>query len=89
MLRIYQQVGVAWLWHIHNNNLGGLLADEMGLLVWSEIPIYWLVDFGNARTLKLARDMRPAQSVVINVSGRGDKDVNEAIRLLEARGDRV
>ncbi|MFM7742370.1 MAG: hypothetical protein ACKO8X_02605, partial [Verrucomicrobiota bacterium] len=30
MLRIYQQVGVAWLWHIHNNNLGGLLADEMG-----------------------------------------------------------
>jgi tryptophan synthase beta subunit len=26
---------------------------------------------------------------VINVSGRGDKDVNEAIRLLEARGDRV
>ncbi len=31
MLRIYQQVGVAWLWHIHNNNLGGLLADEMGL----------------------------------------------------------
>lgn len=31
MLRIYQQVGVAWLWHIHNNALGGLLADEMGL----------------------------------------------------------
>jgi tryptophan synthase beta chain len=39
--------------------------------------------------VKLARGMRPAQSVVINVSGRGDKDVNEAIRLLEARGDRV
>jgi tryptophan synthase beta subunit len=33
--------------------------------------------------------MRPDQVVVINVSGRGDKDVNEAIRLLEARGDRV
>ncbi|NBY36494.1 MAG: DEAD/DEAH box helicase, partial [Verrucomicrobia bacterium] len=31
MLRLYQQVGVAWLWHIHNNALGGLLADEMGL----------------------------------------------------------
>ena len=31
MLRLYQQVGVAWLWHIHNNSLGGLLADEMGL----------------------------------------------------------
>lgn len=33
------------------------LADEMGLLVWSEIPIYWLVDFANARTLGLARAM--------------------------------
>ena len=31
MLRIYQQVGVAWLWHIHLHSLGGLLADEMGL----------------------------------------------------------
>ncbi len=31
MLRIYQQVGVAWLWHIHHHSLGGLLADEMGL----------------------------------------------------------
>ena len=30
-LRLYQQVGVAWLWHIHNHSLGGLLADEMGL----------------------------------------------------------
>ena len=40
-------------------------------------------------TMQIARDMKPDQIVVINVSGRGDKDVNEAIRLLEARGDRV
>jgi len=31
MLRIYQQIGAAWLWHLHLNALGGLLADEMGL----------------------------------------------------------
>lgn len=30
-LRIYQQIGAAWLWHLHKNGLGGLLADEMGL----------------------------------------------------------
>lgn len=30
-LRLYQQIGVAWLWHLHKNELGGLLADEMGL----------------------------------------------------------
>jgi tryptophan synthase beta chain len=29
-----------------------------------------------------ARAMRPDQVVVINVSGRGDKDVVEAMRLL-------
>ncbi|TAG31708.1 MAG: DEAD/DEAH box helicase, partial [Verrucomicrobia bacterium] len=30
-LRPYQQVGVAWLWHLHRHDLGGVLADEMGL----------------------------------------------------------
>ncbi|HTB81056.1 MAG TPA: DEAD/DEAH box helicase [Opitutaceae bacterium] len=30
-LRLYQQLGVAWLWHLHRLGLGGILADEMGL----------------------------------------------------------
>ncbi len=30
-LRPYQQLGVAWLWHLHGQGLGGILADEMGL----------------------------------------------------------
>lgn len=33
------------------------LADEMGLLVWSEIPVYWTVNFSNPGTLALARHM--------------------------------
>ncbi len=33
------------------------LADEMGLLVWEEIPVYWGVDFKNPETQALARDM--------------------------------
>jgi tryptophan synthase beta chain len=37
--------------------------------------------------LEYARTRPPTESVVINVSGRGDKDVTEAIRLLELRGD--
>jgi beta-glucuronidase len=32
-------------------------ADELGLLVWSEIPVYWRVDFANAGTLATARRM--------------------------------
>ncbi len=34
------------------------LADEMGLLVWSEIPVYWDVDFENPDTLALAKQMQ-------------------------------
>ena len=33
------------------------LADEMGLIVWSEIPVYWRIDWENAETLNLAETM--------------------------------
>ncbi len=35
-----------------------------------------------AHAITLASDMRPDQIVVVNLSGRGDKDLDEAIRLL-------
>ena len=31
VLRPYQRLGAAWLWHLHRTGLGGVLADEMGL----------------------------------------------------------
>ena len=34
------------------------LADEMGLLVWSEIPVYWDIDFENSDTRAMARRMQ-------------------------------
>lgn len=33
------------------------MADELGLLVWSEIPVYWRVDWSNSGTLAVARNM--------------------------------
>ncbi len=30
-LRVYQKVGVAWMYHLYREGLAGLLADEMGL----------------------------------------------------------
>lgn len=33
-------------------------ADELGLLVWSEIPVYWVVDFTNPQTQKTAVQMQ-------------------------------
>lgn len=34
------------------------LADEMGLLVWSEIPVYWTVDWDNPGVLRKALAMQ-------------------------------
>ena len=33
------------------------MADELGLIVWSEVPVYWRVAWGNPATLATARRM--------------------------------
>lgn len=38
-----------------------------------------------AHALKLARAMKPSETLVINVSGRGDKDLDEVVRLLNLK----
>jgi tryptophan synthase beta chain len=42
-----------------------------------------------AAAIKVAASLPADQLVVINLSGRGDKDVQEVMRLMEARGDCV
>ena len=32
------------------------VADEMGFLLWEEIPVYWQIDWENEATLAIARD---------------------------------
>ncbi len=39
----------------HNRNMTRM-ADRMGLLVWSEIPVYWTIDWTNASTLANAKN---------------------------------
>jgi beta-glucuronidase len=60
-------------------------ADELGLLVWSEIPVYWMVDFANPDTLKTAlhmqtesilRDRNRASIIIWSVGN--ETPVNEA-----------
>ncbi|MFT3996469.1 MAG: glycoside hydrolase family 2 TIM barrel-domain containing protein [Asticcacaulis sp.] len=43
--------------HYPHTELTTRMADEMGLLVWSEIPVYWSVAFGDERALATARRM--------------------------------
>jgi beta-glucuronidase len=41
--------------HYPHDDATTRLADQRGLLVWSEIPVYWAIDWENPLTLALAR----------------------------------
>lgn len=43
--------------HYPHSEVTTRMADELGLLVWSEIPVYWSVHFDSPDTLKLAQKM--------------------------------
>ncbi len=60
----------------HNENMTRL-ADRMGLMVWSEIPVYWDIDWENPTTLQnaenqlrdmIARDHNRASVVLWSIS---------------------
>lgn len=41
--------------HYPHNEMMLRAADELGLLVWAEIPVYWTIDFGSPAVLAKAR----------------------------------
>lgn len=43
--------------HYPHSEVMTRVADEMGLLVWSEVPVYWMVAWSNPQTLATARNM--------------------------------
>lgn len=43
--------------HYPHSEVMTRMADELGLLVWSEVPVYWRVDWSNPDTLRDARAM--------------------------------
>jgi beta-glucuronidase len=42
--------------HYPHNEFMVRAAEEMGLMVWSEIPVYWTIQWENPATFKLASD---------------------------------
>ena len=42
--------------HYPHSEVMTRMADELGLLVWSEVPVYWRVNWTNADTLVAARN---------------------------------
>jgi beta-glucuronidase len=43
--------------HYPHSEVMTRMADELGLIVWSEIPVYWRVNWSRAETLATARRM--------------------------------
>lgn len=46
---------MARLAHYPHNENTIRAADSLGILIWSEIPVYWTIDFGNTEVLQKAK----------------------------------
>jgi beta-glucuronidase len=62
--------------HYPHNEEMVRLADEMGLLVWAEVPVYWTISWQNAETFKnaqrqltdlIVRDKNRASTIIWSV----------------------
>ena len=81
--------------HYPHSELTTRMADEMGLMIWSEIPVYWSVDFGNEKTLLTARRMlaenilrdRNRASIIVWSVGNETPNTPERNRFLTTLAD--
>lgn len=81
--------------HYPHSDVMVRMADEMGLLVWSEIPVYWRIDFGNPVVLDLAKQMmtenvmrdRNRASVIIWSIGNETPQGPERLAYMSALAD--
>jgi beta-glucuronidase len=73
--------------HYPHHELAAQLADEVGLLLWEEIPVYWAIDFENPATYKdaenqllelIQRDFNRASVIIWSV---GNENADTDARL--------
>ena len=76
--------------HYPHHELAAQLADELGFLLWEEIPVYWAIDFRSPSTYKdaenqllelIARDFNRA-SVIIWSVGNENPDTDERLEFM-------
>jgi beta-glucuronidase len=78
--------------HYPHDRRAAQIADEMGFLLWAEIPVYWAIDFGNPATFAdaenqlrelIARDRNRA-SVILWGVGNENADTDARYRFMAA-----
>jgi len=76
--------------HYPHTERAARIADEMGLLLWEEIPVYWAIAFGSAETYRdaenqlaelVARDFNRA-SVAIWSIGNENADTDARLKFM-------
>lgn len=79
------------LTHYPHHEMTAKLADEAGLLLWEEIPVYWAIDFENPATYAdarnqllelITRDMNRA-SVILWSVGNENADTDARLKFME------
>ncbi len=76
--------------HYPHHEIAAKIADEVGLLLWEEIPVYWAIDFENPGTYAdaenqlrelVARDFNRASVIVWSV-GNENADTDERLDFM-------
>lgn len=78
--------------HYPHHERAAQLADERGVLLWAEIPVYWAIDFANPATYadaenqlhELIRRDRNRASVIIWGVGNENADTDARYRFMSA-----
>ncbi|WP_068088707.1 glycoside hydrolase family 2 protein [Polycladidibacter stylochi] len=81
--------------HYPHDERAAKMADELGFLLWEEIPVYWAIDFNNPATLKDAQNQlkelikrdRNRASVIIWSVGNENPDTDERLAFMRSLVD--
>jgi beta-glucuronidase len=83
---------VARLSHYPHHEMVARIADEEGMLLWAEIPVYWAIAFDNAQTYENAQNQlielirRDANRASVILWGVGNENADTEARLAFMRG---
>lgn len=78
--------------HYPHTERAAQIADEMGIMLWEEIPVYWAIDFNNASTYQDAENQlaelikrdRNRASVIIWSVGNENADTDERLKFMSS-----
>lgn len=96
-IRLAKELGCNFmrLAHYPHNEKTARLADELGILLWEEIPVYWRIQFGSEESYTdaqnqldelITRDFNRA-SVIIWSVGNENPDTDERLNFMGSLSD--